>query len=347
MTPTPTPTPPGTVPSAPAPRRGWLDRARRSVGHALFVVVWIVVMVLVALGSAGLVASLDHSPGSRARQELTWEGDSSIAPKLAAGRSELEAIGGQLDQLGTLARGALAAAVSNQVKTRDDAIADGTNLVSQIDRATVALTAELLALPGVGPNLDLRLSRPNQATLQAMIDALDSTRTLSTSWTALTKGTIDAGRLTGLLEQHDKLIVSAIDAAIDRKFKTAISRIDRASARLTEAAKIRDGLRARTDVATLTEWLRRNENYDTALRRLYVISARSPTVITQAMRNALAAEKKAREALPKDTSGLVIIVSEVSRGGLNQAVIAIEKARTEVTDGLAALDEQETTGSTP
>jgi hypothetical protein len=331
----------------PSPESGRLARARRRITRLLFVAVWIVVMILVALGSAGLVASLDHPPGSAARQELTWDGDVAIAPRLTAARAELEAIGGQLDRLGTLARGSLAAAVGSETNTLDQAIADGTAVVAQIDQATSALTANLLAMPGLGPNADIRLSRSSQATVRLLNDALDSTRTLSADWAALTKGTLDAGRLTGLLEQHDKLIVSAIDAAIGHKFKTAISRIDRASAQLKEAGRIRDSLRARTDVATLNEWLRRNQNYDTALRRLYVISARSPVIITRAMRNALAAEKRARAALPKDRSALVIIVSELSRGGLNQAVIAIEKARNDVAGGLEALDEQETTASTP
>jgi hypothetical protein len=333
--------------SAPGPKRERLRRIRRRAARLLFVAVWIVVMVLVALGSAGLVASLDHQPGSTSREELTWAGDSAIRPELDASRTELQAIGGQLDQLGTLARGSLAAAVANRTDTLDQAIADGTVLVSQIDQATNTLTARLLALPGLGQNSDLRLSIDSQVTVRLLIDALDSTRTLSQDWVALTKGTVDASRLTGLLDQHDKLIVQAIDAAIDRKFKTAITRIDRASARLADAARIRDTLRVRTDVETLSEWLRRNQDYDTALRRLYVTSARSPVKITPQIRTALAAEKKAREALPSDTSALVIIVSDLARGGLNQAVIRIEKARTDLAAGIQALDDQATTGSTP
>ena len=39
------------------------------------------------------------------------------------------------------------------------------------------------------------------------------------------------------------------------------------------------------------------------------------------------AEAAARERLPADTRGLVIILAEIGRGGLNQAVIGIEEAR--------------------
>jgi hypothetical protein len=319
---------------------------RARVGRVLFIVVWLIVMVLVALGAAGLVANVDHLPGTPARAELTWAGDQQIKPELVAARADLQAIDLQLDRLGTLARASLAAAVSDQADTLDSAIADGTVLVTQIDSATTALTARLVAMPGLGPNPDLRLSQTNQDTVGLLIDALDSTRTLARDWAALTKNSGDATRLTGLLAQHDKSIVAAIDAAISRKWKLAIARIDDATDRLEEAGKIRDSLRARTDVATLTEWLRRNQAYDAALRRLYVVSAKSPTRITQQMRDALAAERRARAQLPKDTSGLVIIVSDVARAGLNQAVIAIEKARTDLADGLEAVDE-ETTASTP
>jgi hypothetical protein len=323
-----------------------VGRARRRGSRLLFLVVWVLMMVVVALGAAGLVSSLDHAPGTPARAELTWSSDREIEPQLAAARTDLVAIELQLDRLGTLARASLAAAVADQADTLDTAIADGTIIVADIDRATQALTARLVALPGLGANPDLRLSKPNQETVTLLIDALDSTRTLSKDWSALTKGSGDATRLTGLLDQHDKAIVAAIDAAIDRKWKTAIARIDTAGARLKQAATIRDSLRARTDVSTLTEWLRRNQNYDAALRRLYVISSKSPTRITAQMRLALAAEKKARAELPKDTSGLVIIVSDVARAGLNQAVIAIQKARTELADGLEAVDETRT-ASTP
>jgi hypothetical protein len=333
--------------SAPVSRRERLRHLRGRVARLLFVAVWVVVMALVALGSAGLVTSLDHQPGTDSRAELTWAGDSAIDPRLDASRTELEAIDHQLDQLGTLARGSLAAAVADEGDTLDQAIADGTVLVSQLDQASDALTARVLALPGLGQNADLRLSRDSQMTIRLLIDALDSTRTLSQSWSALTKGTVDASRLTSLLDQHDKLIVQAIDAAIDRKFRTAIARIDRATARLKDASRIRDTLRTRTDVDTLTEWIRRNQDYDVALRRLYILSARSPVKITQQMRNALAAEKRARQALPGDTTGLIIIVSDVARGGLNQAVIAIEKARTDLAAGIQALDAQATTPSTP
>jgi stage V sporulation protein SpoVS len=76
-----------------------------------------------------------------------------------------------------------------------------------------------------------------------------------------------------------------------------------------------------------------------------VASAATPGRVTQAIRAAIAAEKAARAQLPGDTSGLVIILAEIGRGGLNQAVIAIEEARGRLADSLAA--EAEFDGASP
>ena len=38
-------------------------------------------------------------------------------------------------------------------------------------------------------------------------------------------------------------------------------------------------------------------------------------------------ERKAKDRLPPDTRGLVLIMAEIGRGGMNGAVIAIEEAR--------------------
>ena len=315
-----------------------LERIQRRIDRAVFLIVWLFVMTLMAFGSAGIVAGIDHAPGTPARAELTWTYDTAIELELDESIRQLRKIALQLDEVGTLARGSLAAIAANKTQTLDDALAEGTTLLTQVDDATVAMSLRLGRSPGIGPYQDLLLSGTNQQLHALLLTGLESTENLSANWAALVKGTADATQLTGLLAEHDKLIVSAIDAAIDRKFKTAIGRIDAASDELNKAGKIRDALRARTDVSTLSEWLRRNEDYDTALRRLYVISAKSPTKVTDALRRALAEERKARAQLPGDPSGLVIIISDVSRAGLNQTVSAIERARTRLGDTIDGID---------
>ena len=85
---------------------------------------------------------------------------------------------------------------------------------------------------------------------------------------------------------------------------------------------------------TLDIWLDLNADYDAALRTLYQAILDSGGSVTPAVRAAYDAEASARERLPSDTKGLVIILGEIGRGGLNQAVIAIEEARSELDAAL-------------
>ena len=81
------------------------------------------------------------------------------------------------------------------------------------------------------------------------------------------------------------------------------------------------------DVTVLDEWLDRNEAYDVALRGLYVALEDVGGRVTDDVRDAIAAEKAAKERLPPDSRGLILIMAEIGRGGMNGAVIAIEETK--------------------
>ena len=57
--------------------------------------------------------------------------------------------------------------------------------------------------------------------------------------------------------------------------------------------------------------------------------------MTKDVRAAIDAERKAKDRLPPDSRGLIVIMSEIGRGGMNSAVIAIEETRGRLTDALA------------
>jgi hypothetical protein len=59
--------------------------------------------------------------------------------------------------------------------------------------------------------------------------------------------------------------------------------------------------------------------------------------VTQEVRDAIVAEREARELLPADTNGLLVIVAEIGRGGANQAVIEIELTRAVLEAAVAVL----------
>jgi len=58
--------------------------------------------------------------------------------------------------------------------------------------------------------------------------------------------------------------------------------------------------------------------------------------VTKDVRAAIDAERAAKDRLPPDSRGLIVIMSEIGRGGMNSAVIAIEEARGRLSEALAA-----------
>ncbi len=129
------------------------------------------------------------------------------------------------------------------------------------------------------------------------------------------------------MTDHDVRAGKAAATGRDRKYAAALKTLAEAQAMLTEAKSLRDRLANTVDVTTLTQWIGRNEEYDTALARLYRATIDAKGKITQELLDAATAERRAHGFLPSNTSGLVIILAEIGRGGLNQAVIGIEETR--------------------
>ncbi len=306
----------------------------RSIGLAL---AWLACAVLLALGSAGIVAGLSRPPGSPARSELTWAADRAIAPGLAAARTDLVGLASDVDRLGLEGRGALAALLARDPSLVDPAIAAGTTLVRSIDDRTSALGLELAALPGVGGSMDGRFGPATIATYDGIEAALGTTAGLAQSWATLTAGSGAAMELVDRLQQHDVAAAEAASLGSRASYPAALERRAAAAAALGAASELRDRLQNTADVSTLDEWLSRNEALDAALRQLYTALRDSNGTVTPAVRAAVAAERAAQQRLPPDTRGLVVIMADVARGGLNQAVIAIEQAKGELAAAIAGL----------
>ena len=142
--------------------------------------------------------------------------------------------------------------------------------------------------------------------------------------------------LIAVLTNHDLTVAAAAADGRAANYDAALATLARASAALDGATEIRDQLANTSDMTTLDTWLSRNRRYDAALVGLYSAFRDSGGVITDAVRIAFTEESAARAILP-DTRGLVLIVADIGRGGLNQAVIAIEQARGRLTLALQAL----------
>ena len=308
------------------------DRLRRVGGTA----VWLLAVFAIALGAAGLVTATPSSGLAAARPELTGAVDAAVTRQLDLASVELTTLATDVDTLGTQARGALSALVGGETDTATTAIATGDGLLAQISAQALVVEADLAAAPWVAtPAADLHVSPAVQARYARLRAGLDATKGLDASWARLTTGAVTATKLSNSLAEHDRLVGLAAEQGRAARYKDALTFLDLAEAQLATSGALRTQLANTVDVSVLDQWLGRNATYDKALRGLYVALSKVKGKVTPSVRAAIAAEKAARELLPPDSRGLIIIIAEIGRGGMNGAVIAIEDARAQLADALA------------
>lgn len=298
---------------------------------------WVACALLLALGSAGIVAGMQHQPGSPARAELTYSADNRIAPGLAASADDLRALAADVEDLATLGTHALTAITGGDIPAMRTSIEGGRTAIGTIDSKTDALRARLAALPGVGPGAEGRLGGLSLRRYQTLTDALDATHGLGDQWDTLTKGALAAIQVESALLDHDTSTAAAAALGKAAKYQEALDQLAISDTRLTYARAQRDAMSATVDVAVLTTWIDRNAAYDTALGKVYALLVASKGKVTKAVTEAIAVQKAALAALPGDTRGLVLIMAEIARGGLNRAVISIEEAKGRLSDAVDAF----------
>jgi len=299
--------------------------------------VWLVLVAAIALGAAGLVSGADHAPGTPARPELTWARDREVTAALDATSERLNALADEVAALGVQARGALAALNGTDTSTVEGAVVEGDRLLDQVLAQTTALHLELARIPYVAQtDTGLLVSRAVVTRHAALVAALEGTAGLQDAWVRLTTGSVAATRLGSLLAQHDEQVSDAASLGRAARYEDAVARLDDADTTLDAARTLRNQLANTVDVTVLDEWLDRNAAYDVALRGLYTAYAKVGSRVTDELRDAIAAERAARRNLPPDTRGLIVIMAEISRGGMTGAVIAIEETRGRLTAALAA-----------
>lgn len=294
-------------------------------------------LLVFALGSAGIVAMWAHPPGSPARAELTWAGDRRLGTELDAQQGQLGTIAVEMDRLSVLARGAVGALTADDQGPFTAALTEGSALAVTIESNATGLRADLTALPGAQPADAVSYGSDTIVRRAGLIAALDATVGLRRSWVTLTSTSLQAATLINLLTTHDTTVASAAAEGRATDYAAALGTLNVAIAKLDVAADIRAQLANTTDVSTLDTWIARNRRYDQALQALYKALGDSGGKITDAVRAAYAAEGLARAALPPDTRGLVVIIADIGQGGLNQAVIAIDQARAHLSLALGAL----------
>ena len=310
---------------------------------------WLLAAVVIALGSAGIAGGLDHLPSTGARPELTYGADRAIAPGLDAATVDLRALSDQVDALAGQGRDALTALVARDTPGLQAAIGAGEAQIVTIQASARELRDRLAALPGLdaAAAAAARYSPTTLARYATLVAALPAVDALDDDWARLAAGSVPATELTANLAAHDEIAGQAVRQGAAGKYAAAIRTLALATAQLAAARTVRDQLASRVDTSTLDTWIDRNATYDAAVGDLWAAVLASPTRVTDAVRTAAAREKTAKAQLPQDTSALVVILGDVARGGLNQAVIAIEEARGRLLDAFAAAAAQASPDASP
>ncbi len=288
---------------------------------------WAAIALLISLGAAGIIATLTHMPGTTARAELTWAGDVAVAPALDTATADLEALSAEVDQLGSTARQALTQVVGGDLPELQATIADGTTRLQAVQARTTDLERSLAAVPYTGDDWPLYLAPELRHRYVELASTSGLTGGLEDDWASFTGRALTAARVSALLARHDEETAAAATEGSAGRYRQALDGLKASEATIAESRALRDRLAPSTDVSTLTTWIDRNAAYDTALGELYQVLLDARGRVTDAVRRAYEGEQLARSGLPGDTRGLIVIMSDVAQGGLNQAVIAIEEAR--------------------
>lgn len=310
-------------------------RILEPLGRVVRGLAWAFLLALLAISGAGLVDGAWHAPGGPARAELTWAGDSVIDARLDLATIELQRISDDVEELATEAKTALVEVASADPARLNAALQRGNEIAGALDSEAHDLRDALIGLPGDGPNAAIEFNNDTLVRRAAILAAIDAAVSLAASWSQVAARAADAAQLTALIAQHDTTVLQAAAKGVAEQYKDAIPILDQALLTVADIKTLRTRLIADTGPTVLDEWIERDAGYDSALRKLYAALVTSKGKLTLAVTAARREEQAAFALLPPDRRTIVVIVAEVARGGLTQAVLAIEEASSRIDDALA------------
>jgi hypothetical protein len=310
------------------------SRSRRVLRGILRGAGWTIVFTTFAVAGAGLIGESFHPPGSLARAELTAAGDAALGGRLDAAATQLKAISANVDDLAADAKTALEEVASSDPTRLRDALARGGQAATAIATQTRDLKESLAGLPGDGPEAVLQYSNATLVRRAAIIAALDAATSLASLWQTVTGGAANAGHLINLIDKHDQTVLSAAAQGRDRHYKTGATILGTALETISQVQQLRATMIAGTGDTVLDEWISRTSTYDKALQALYLSLVKSHGKVTLDVQAKRRDERAAFSQLPPDRRTIVVIVSEVARGGLTEAILAIDEAHARIDDAL-------------
>ena len=253
-------------------------------------------------------------------------------------------IADEVEALADEAKTALAE-VTNRDPTRlREAVERGGVSAATIEARAAEIRLALADLPGNGPTATVEYSNATLVRRSNVLAAIDAASGLAVYWRQVAARATETANLMTLIGRHDQTVLAAAADGRDSRWQRAIRTLDEALLVVADVQTVRARLIAGSDGTVLDEWIRRNGDYDAALRNLYraLRDCACPAgPFTAEVQFAYRDEGIAREQLPPDRRTIIVIVSEVTRGGLTEAVIAIDDARGRIDDALAESETPE------
>lgn len=310
-------------------------RILRILGRAIRGVIWAVLFAILAAGGAGLLGQAWHAPGSPARAELTYPGDAALDARLDVATQRLTEIAAEVERLAAESRIALEEVASSDPTRLRDSLLRGGQAATVIDVGTRDLRDSLTGLPGEGEAAIIDFSNATLVRRSAILTAIDAASGLAAHWRQVAAHATEVANLTALFTRHDTTVLQAAASGRRRNYVEAIGILDQALLTVADVQSLRARLIAGSDGTVLDEWIQRNSDYDAALRALYAALEASGNTITAEVEARRREEQIAFERLPPDRRTIVVIVAEVTRNGLTQAVVAIDDAHGRIDEALA------------
>lgn len=308
-------------------------RITPSFGGAIRGLLWGVLLAVLSASAAGLAGVAWHAPGSPSRAELTYAGDAALGARLAIASADLELIASDVERLAAEAKKALEDVASADPEPLEATLARGDAIAAAIETRSQALRGSLVDLPGTELDAAMRYSNAILVRRSAILAAIEASSGLAGNWQTVAARARDTARLTALINEHDQTVLNGIQDGLNSQFKDAVKAIDAALEVMDSIKALRTRLVA-SDDTILDEWIERTGAYDVALRRLYAALVKSKGKVTVEVQSARREERAAFDQLPPDRRTILVIISEVTRNGLTQAVIAIDEAHGRLDDAL-------------
>lgn len=304
---------------------------------------WTLVLVLAALGGAGLAVAADRPGNPVARPELTYRADAAAQPWIDHMAADLDTVQADAADLATAGRNVLG---SLQALDRDGAA----SAIAAGDQASVAIATLATGLRDTENRAHASIDHwrlgPTTTGLFDQIDtAIASAEDLTTEWNAVARTAHFVLSVLEGFDGHDQAVFQATQAGRDSRFVDALALLNGAAAdALSIVSAARDQLALSGTVTTLDDLVARERAYDAALVALYgylndggAQTGDQFTVLSNAV-------SQAQAALPADNGALVVISGESAGLPIADALLAMDKSKGVINDALEKVSDAKTGG---